>query len=598
MERRKGCGNKKGETGIKMTAESHQVWRRNSEGEPKAEPAVRVYPMGFIPDIKRQLLEGAEAALSRQQILSRVGQRLRVVTEGLKQNEIELHEFLEIARGVSELVQDGEMATQRERDFITHVLRTDEEIAVIFAKISRNPGSFEEIARSVTEEGAARFHQKWTVSVEGYGHASVAEHAVIHMAVENIPSLDGDWVTDNRLASFTEFSARFKGAQDVGYFTPESVGSNPYLLGRWNKVHALVFATYEKLMEKGIAYINSDEARRKHPDRRVNTKQVADQFKNLMPASRLTSIGVTLNARETESAIRKMLSSPYSSIRQLGALFKEQGLRVAPTLVKYADRSEYMVAARRGISAIIEERRYQGYVPEITEHGTLVDLIGYDPDAEVKFIAAAVYERPETGSMRDLLEKIKGADPTEREAAVAYLLGQLGRWDIPIRDLEFAGDYFVEFPAMTYGDWREYKRHRVQSYKVKDLDVRWGFMIPPLAFEMDESEDSQFHGAVEAIKRALGEVDRLFIEVAKVDPYAAHYAVTRLHYRPAIARFNVREAYHLINLRTGPTAHPFIRRLIWPLFDQIKSVHPVLMEHLRFRLEREDRPSRDFVWTF
>lgn len=559
---------------------------------------MRVYPMGFTPEIKKQLLDSVEARNLRSARFSELGKTLREAMEAFREGAMGLDALFDVAAQLDDAVKDGEHATRGERDFIQHALRTEEELAVIFARVSRSPGSFEENARSVTEEGAAQFHQKWVVSIEGYGHASVAEHAIIHMAVENVPSLDGDWVTDNRLAAFTEFSARFKGRQDVGYYTPESVARDPILAAHWHEVHQRLFALNDELMRKGTAYIATDEARLKWPNRRVTTKTVADQFKDLMPASRLTSIGVTLNTREAENVIRKFLSSPYPSVQTLGALLKEQSLRVAPTLVKYADRNEYMVAARRGIGQLADEQRFQGYVPEVRENGKLVDLIEVDPRADAKFIAAALFADCRTGTFRELLETAERMSLDEKRAVIEKLLEGLGGHDVPIRALEMSGDFIVEFPGMTYGTWREYKRHRIQSYWIKDFNTQWGYMVPPLAYEMDESRDSQFHGAVEAIKQAMGEVEDLFSAVYRVDPYAAHYAVTRLHYRPAVAKFNPREAFHLIDLRTGPTAHPFIRRLMWPLLDQIRPVQPIIYDHLRLKMHTRTRPLRNFPWTF
>ena len=61
-----------------------------------------------------------------------------------------------------------------------------ETIAVAFAKTSRSPLSFREIAAELTDEKSAEFHERWVV---GYGHASVAEHAVLHLALENVSRL-------------------------------------------------------------------------------------------------------------------------------------------------------------------------------------------------------------------------------------------------------------------------------------------------------------------------------------------------------------------------------------------------------------------------
>src|SRR5512136_2684921 len=82
-----------------------------------------------------------------------------------------------------------------------------EVIAVAFAKTSRSPESFREIAAGLTEEKSAQFHEKWVV---GYGHASVAEHAVLHIAFENVSRLAVESIESNRLASYTEKSTRYQ----------------------------------------------------------------------------------------------------------------------------------------------------------------------------------------------------------------------------------------------------------------------------------------------------------------------------------------------------------------------------------------------------
>src|SRR5512140_3210227 len=97
-----------------------------------------------------------------------------------------------------------------------------EVIAVAFAKTSRSPESFREIAAELTEEKSAAFHERWVV---GYGHASVAEHAVLHIAVESISRLAVETLESNRLASYTEKSTRYQkwGPEDF-YIPPELEG--------------------------------------------------------------------------------------------------------------------------------------------------------------------------------------------------------------------------------------------------------------------------------------------------------------------------------------------------------------------------------------
>src|SRR3972149_536725 len=103
---------------------------------------------------------------------------------------------------------------------------SEEQIAVTFAMTSRSPEPFDEIAKVVSEEKAADFHERWVVS---YGHASVAEHAILHMAVEDISRLAADALEDNRLASYTEKSSRYQVIARGSYNVPQELESRPPL---------------------------------------------------------------------------------------------------------------------------------------------------------------------------------------------------------------------------------------------------------------------------------------------------------------------------------------------------------------------------------
>src|SRR5512143_235646 len=115
-----------------------------------------------------------------------------------------------------------------------------EVIAVAFAKTSRAPESFREIAASLTDEKSAEFHDKWVV---GYGHASVAEHAVLHLAIENVSRLAIESIESNRLASYTEKSTRYQKWSPDDFFVPPELDDHP-LRSEYVAVCRLLFQTY------------------------------------------------------------------------------------------------------------------------------------------------------------------------------------------------------------------------------------------------------------------------------------------------------------------------------------------------------------------
>src|SRR5262245_8599384 len=64
----------------------------------------------------------------------------------------------------------------------------------------------EDVELTAAKEKARQFHEKWVV---GYGHSSVAEHAVVHLAIEEVSIIASKLIEDTRLASFTEKSTRY-----------------------------------------------------------------------------------------------------------------------------------------------------------------------------------------------------------------------------------------------------------------------------------------------------------------------------------------------------------------------------------------------------
>ena len=140
---------------------------------------------------------------------------------------------------------------------------TEEQIAVAFAMTSRRPEPFDEIARQVSEEKAADFHERWVL---GYGHASVAEHAVVHLAVENVSRLACDGLEDNRLASYTEKSSRYQVIPPGDFYFPRELDVEPELAARYNEACRGLFATYREIIDRSI-----DHLRRVHPQRERET---------------------------------------------------------------------------------------------------------------------------------------------------------------------------------------------------------------------------------------------------------------------------------------------------------------------------------------
>ncbi|MEJ5202404.1 MAG: FAD-dependent thymidylate synthase, partial [Anaerolineales bacterium] len=225
-----------------------------------------------------------------------------------------------------------------------------ETIAVTFAKTSRSPLSFREIADELTAEKSAEFHEKWVV---GYGHASVAEHAVLHIAIENVSRVAVETIESNRLASYTEKSTRYQTWGKDDFAVPPELVHHP-LESRYLETCSHLFSAYQQALPALKAVAEQENPRLPDEsaqswDRRLRTIYV-DVARYFLPAAALANVGMTINARALEHAITKMLSSPLKEVQEIGKNIKQVACAEVPTLIKYAESDPYLSDIRQALT--------------------------------------------------------------------------------------------------------------------------------------------------------------------------------------------------------------------------------------------------------
>lgn len=430
-----------------------------------------------------------------------------------------------------------------------------ETIAVAFAKTSRAPESFREIAAELSDESSARFHEKWVV---GYGHASVAEHAVLHLAFENVSRLAVESIESNRLASYTEKSTRYQkwGSQD--FHIPAELDGHA-LRAEYIATCRSLFETYEQSLLPVRKLIEAHTPMRPNDtedtyDRRIRSQYV-DSCRFLLPAASLANLGMTANARVLENSIRKMLSHPLLEVRQVGLEVKHMAQTETPTLVKYADALSHLESAwetfgsRSGSDGM---------------GGDWCQLVDYDKDGESR-VLAAVMVRFGGLPYQVALGKVRAASQAERAQMAEDLLGKLSRYDTPLRELEYAA-YTFDL-VMDQGAYAEFKRHRMMTQTPQALTTHLGYCLPAQV---------RAAGFEKQYESAMQNAQRMFAKLADWDPHVASYVVPNGFNRRVLCTFNLREAYHFCQLRSAASAHYSIRRVALRMAEQIQEVHPLL----------------------
>jgi thymidylate synthase ThyX len=201
------------------------------------------------------------------------------------------------------------------------------------------------------------------------------------------------------------------------------------------------------------------------------------------------------------------------------------------------------------------------------------ELIDYDQDGEKKVLAAALYRFGEM-SYANALAYIESLDKETQANLAQSLLGRLGKYDVPLRELEYS-TYTFDL-IMDQGAYAEFKRHRMMTQTPQKLTTRLGYATPSLITEA--GFEAQYRAAMEAAAKMY---ERLY----QKDPMIAQYVVPNGFNRRVLTQFNLREAYAFCQLRSAANAHFSIRRVAQRIYEEMARVHPLLTKHMKLHDE-------------
>jgi len=493
----------------------------------------------------------------------------------------------------------------------------------LFARYSRSPKSLRRLfvdefvgaaglsaaagrGAAHAEAGTQRAEQLYERVLSEYGDDSVAQLGGVHLACEGASNLLTKVLEWGRLMAYLEQSTRYIPYDDrpdgrYRYHVPaELTGS---LHDRYVATLDRCFDTYRAWLPKLRAFYEAkfprDPAEAEGVYRMTIRAKALDTLRGLLPAATTSNVGIYGTGQGYEQLLLRMRAHPLREVRDYADLILIELRKVIPAFLKRLD-----VPERGGAwSAYLEETRKETrevarrLVPPMSASRTtrtpdaVVALTDFDPDGEVKIVAAALYAVSSRGDA-ELLETARRMTADERTAVLAAYVGKrLNRRHKPGRAFERTSYRFDVLG--DYGAFRDLQRHRLLTLEWQRLTPGHGYVMPE---EIDEA------GAAEDWRRVLGESAELHdaIEAAGL-PDVAAYAVSMAYRVRFYMEMNAREAMHVIELRTTPQGHPAYRRICQAMHRLIAARHPAIAAAMTFadhstvdleRLEAERAAAR------
>ncbi len=426
-----------------------------------------------------------------------------------------------------------------------------------------------------------------------YGDDSVAQLGGVHLACEQASNLLTKILEWGRLMSYLEQSTRYIAYDSrlggrYRYHRDEAVLSSP-VGARFVGDMDSMFDTYAELLP-----IMSDHFRELTPKdagdsdfvyRQAIRARAFDALRGLLPAASLSNVGVYGTGQGFEQLLLRMRASELPEAVEYADLMLIELRKVIPSFLRRVDIaerggewSEYL-ATNRNATREVAERLLGGETDgQVDSKVTLVD---YDPDGEVKAIAAMLYSQSHLPEAV-IEDRVRAMGIEDRIAIVrAYVGDRKNRRHKPGRALERTS---YRFDILSdYGAFRDLQRHRLLTIEWQDLTPRHGFVRP---------ESIADAGAMERYDAVMATSAELYDAVAEHFPLQASYAVALAYRVRYVMQMNAREAMHLIELRSAPQGHPSYRVVAQDMHHLIaeEAGHRAIAEMMRF-VDHDEGPE-------
>ena len=439
-----------------------------------------------------------------------------------------------------------------------------------------------------------------------YGDDSVAELGGAQIAIEGLSNIAVKKIEDRRIGlSYLEKSSRYvtwdkklngkykfyreptlmKSRFADDYLESCNLDFNTYtkniqpmlkLIRENDPIENYKFKAYDGTEKKISRLKNENDVKSANMIYRAATKAKAlDVLRGLLPASTLTNVGITGNGRAFEYLITILLGSKLTEEKQLGIKIKNE---LDKTIKSFVSRSNdrYGKALQKYFTDIkkISYKASRNTVHGKPILGNSVKLVEFEPELRSmnSVITALFFEQSPGISFEQILKNVKKMSKKSKIDIIKQLINaRQNRRHRPPRAFEMT-DYTFDL-ITNFGMFRDLHRHRTLTLERQLLTTDHSFDTPEEIVELGIKKD--FEDCMYFTKSIFQKMRNKF-------PEQSQYIVNFAYNYPYYMRFNLREATHLIELRTVPQGHADYRKIVQKMYGLINKKHPTLSKIMKF----------------
>jgi thymidylate synthase ThyX len=479
--------------------------------------------------------------------------------------------------------------------------------AYAMAKYSRSSLSMKESLREINSQKAEKFLNTFYFQ---YGHRSIADLAHIALAIERLSILAAIELADEQRWDGQERSTRYQDFKKSGYYVPD-FGADAEARRLYGETLDFLFSEYEALSAHMTNYLigitpKPSDMKQEQYERTLKARAF-DITRYMLPLATNTSLGEIVNARTLEMQVAHLLSHTHKEVRLLGESLKKAAtsaaynanseslqdlvsqikaanpelgaraerellreIRVAPTLVKYADPNPYEMETRRELRQAARELMAH---EQLAPSKAIVDLLDEEP-LEVEIATTLLYEHCHF-SYRQIRQAVQVAGERRRREIIDLGLRHRGKHDEMLRAFR-AGQQFRFDILMDCGGFRDMHRHRRCIQVMQQSTTQHGYEM------LLDLEDAGMRGRFEsAMRRAQNAVEQLASSGSPEAEENSQYAIPLAFKKRALFKMDFAEAVYISELRTTPAGHVSYRNVAYAMYEAVARKYPALAKYFR-----------------
>lgn len=477
----------------------------------------------------------------------------------------------------------------------------------LMSRYSRTDKSMRRIFLDEFLQNKSRGEEFYNRVLLEYGDDSVAELGEAQIAIEGLSNIAVKKIEDRRIGlSYLEKSSRYvawnkkENGKYRFYRDPEIMKSR--FADMYEESCNFSFDVYSKNIEPMVNYVREKYPIEKYSFRdsedgkeklfsklknesdiksanmvyRGSTKAKAlDILRGLLPASTLTNVGITGNGRAFEYLLTVLGSSELKEEQDLASKIKKELDTTIKSFVRRAD-DKYGNAFQKYLRDI-KNKSKSVTAKEIKSKpkiGAITKLVDYESEKKSidTIITSIMYEQSPSTSYQDILQQVRKM-PKEKKISIINEFAKIrtNRRHRPSR--AFENVYYTFDLCNNFGMFRDLHRHRALTLERQLLTTDHGYNMP---------REIRVLGIEKDFKDCMSKTKETFDKIRAKHPEQGQYVVNFGYNYPYFMKFNLREACHLIELRTVPQGHADYRRVAQQMFKEINKVHPNLSKIMKY----------------